>query len=219
MRTQVENLGFAHNYIASQNLQKPVTLLLLHGTGGDEFDMLPMGRALDPNANYLSPRGKVLEGGLPRFFRRLSEGVFDLVDLKVRTQELAEFTERAADAYGFDLDKIVAVGYSNGANIAASLLLLVPRLLAGAILFRPMVPIVPDYPPDLSLVSVLISAGLQDPVVPRDQPKALSDLLCQCGARTSLRWQEAGHVISTVEIEMAKEWLQAMLGDQWGQPS
>src|SRR6266542_6119784 len=120
------------------------TLLLLHGTGGNERDLIPLGRELDPNASLLSPRGKILENGMPRFFRRLAEGVFDLEDLKQRTNELADFVGRAAQHYKLAADQIVAVGYSNGANIAASMLLLRPEILHAAILFRTMVPLVPE---------------------------------------------------------------------------
>src|SRR5216110_3498545 len=138
------------------------TLLLLHGTGGNERDLIPLGRELDPNAALLSPRGKVLENGMPRFFRRLAEGVFDVEDLKHRTNELADFVAAAAEHYGFAADKVVAVGYSNGANIAASLLLLRPEVLSAAVLFRAMVPLVPDTPPNLSAVRVWIGGGTDD---------------------------------------------------------
>src|SRR5712671_8177926 len=126
------------------------TLLLLHGTGGNERDLIALGRELDPNAALLSPRGKVLENGMPRFFRRLAEGVFDLEDLKTRTNELADFVTAAARHYKLASDHIVAVGFSNGANIAASLLLLRPEIMHGAILFRAMVPLNPENLPDLS---------------------------------------------------------------------
>src|SRR5438093_4095070 len=120
------------------------TLLLLHGTGGNERDLIPLGHDLDPNASLLSPRGKVLENGMPRFFRRLAEGVFDLEDLQKRTHELADFVVSAAEHYKIDIKHIVAVGYSNGANIAASILLLRPEVLSAAVLFRAMVPLVPE---------------------------------------------------------------------------
>src|SRR5689334_15480729 len=142
------------------------TLLLLHGTGGNERDLIPLGRELDPDAALLSPRGKILENGMPRFFRRLAEGVFDLEDLKYRTNELADFVTAAAQHYGFALDNLVAVGYSNGANIGASMLLLRPEIMYTEILFRAMVPLIPAKLPDLSSVRVWIGAGDQDPIVP-----------------------------------------------------
>ena len=123
--------------------------MLLHGTGGNEDDLMPLGRLIYPNANLLSPRGKVLEHGMPRFFKRLTEGVFDIEDLKFRTQELAKFVNEASLQYSFDLSKTIAVGFSNGANIAASLLLLYPQVIAGAVLFRPMIPIIPNNLPNL----------------------------------------------------------------------
>jgi predicted esterase len=154
MKSTPAQLSYTHNYIAAQNVNHSLTLLLLHGTGGDEFEMIPLGRTLDPAVNILSPRGNVLENGQARFFRRLSEGVFDREDLLKHTRDLAEFIENASAQYGFDLDKVVAAGYSNGANIAASLLLLYPRLLAGAILFRPMIPIKTKVDPDLSQIPI-----------------------------------------------------------------
>src|SRR5919106_2243449 len=141
------DLGFVHRFLPGAP-SLPV-LLLLHGTGGDESDLLPLGEALLPGAARLSPRGKVLENGMPRFFRRLAEGVFDLDDLRRRTQELADFVEAAAAAYGLGERRPVAVGFSNGANIAAAMLLLRPGVLSGALLIRPMVPLVPDTLPDL----------------------------------------------------------------------
>src|SRR5213079_1286001 len=133
------------------------TLLLLHGTGGNERDLIPLGHDLDPNASLLSPRGKVLENGMPRFFRRLAEGVFDLEDLQKRTHELADFVVSAAAHYKIDINGVVAVGYSNGANIAASLLLLRPEILSAAILFRAMVPLIPEKPPDLGSKSIFMT--------------------------------------------------------------
>src|ERR1700690_1761761 len=164
------DLGFVHKFVPAERGQ-PVTLLLLHGTGGDENDLLPLGRELWPGAALLSPRGKVLENGMPRFFRRLAEGVFDLNDLVARTEELALFVEKISTRRGFG-KKVIAVGYSNGANIAAGLLLLRPGLLRGAILFRPMVPFTMQAVPDLSDVRILIEAGTGDIIVPKDQPEA-----------------------------------------------
>ncbi|HJX26089.1 MAG TPA: hypothetical protein VJ252_08025, partial [Chthoniobacterales bacterium] len=136
---------FIHEFVPGTSGR---TLLLLHGTGGNEHDLLPLGRVLDPTAALLSPRGKILENGMPRFFRRLAEGVFDLEDLKKRTHELADFVAASAEQYQFAADKLVAVGYSNGANIAGSMLLLRPETFRTAILFRAMVPLVPENLPD-----------------------------------------------------------------------
>src|SRR6266702_2900982 len=165
---------FIHEFVPGSSNR---TLLLLHGTGGNERDLIPLGRELDSRAALLSPRGKVLENGMPRFFRRLAEGVFDLEDLKKRTNELADFVAAAGQRYGFAADNVVAVGYSNGANIAASMLLLRPEILHAAILFRAMVPLVPDNLPDLSSVRVWIGAGNQDPIVPTSEAHRLVELL------------------------------------------
>src|SRR2546421_4386693 len=169
------------------------TLLLLHGTGGNERDLLPIGRELDPSASLLSPRGKVLENGMPRFFRRLSEGVFDLEDLKKRTHELADFVIAAAEHYKIDIKNLIAVGYSNGANIAASMLLLRPETLAATILFRAMVPLIPESQPELSSVRVWIGAGSIDPIVPASETKQLAELLRSAGADVTIRFFRGGH--------------------------
>jgi predicted esterase len=184
------------------------TLLLLHGTGGNEDDLLPLGRELDPNAQLLSPRGKILEGGrMPRFFRRLAEGVFDVEDLKFRTNELAEFVEKASRIYGFDARKVIAVGYSNGANIAASMLLLKPQTLSGAILFRAMVPLVPESLPNLLGKRIFMSSGLRDPIATREEAGKLSGLLRQARAVVDLQWQNSGHELTQEDIDAAKQWL------------
>ncbi len=138
--------GFVHQFLPGTSDR---TLLVLHGTGGDEEQLIPLGRELDPAAAILSPRGNVLENGNARFFRRLAEGVFDLEDLKAQTDALAAFVRAAASHYQFDLEKLVAVGYSNGANIAASILLRRPGLLSAAMLLRAMVPLIPEELPDL----------------------------------------------------------------------
>ena len=151
------------------------TLLLLHGTGGTEHDLLPLAESLAPGAGVLSPRGKVLERGMARFFRRLAEGVFDLDDLRFRTHELAGFVDAASRHYGFDRTRVVAVGFSNGANVAASTLLLEPGVLAGAILFRAMVPIVPDPLPSLQGTPVFMSNGRTDSLIPAADAEGLAD--------------------------------------------
>ena len=214
-------LGFVHRFIpsdkssrggTSERLSKgraqSTTLLLLHGTGGNEEDLIPLGQQIAPGAAILSARGKVLENGMPRFFRRLAEGVFDIEDLKFRTYELADFVQQASKVYGFDLEHLVAVGYSNGANIATSELLLRQAILASAILFRPMVPLVPDVMPDLSTKHVFISAGLHDPIVSRQETKNLFTLLKKAGvADISINWQNSGHELISEEIRNAKDWL------------
>jgi predicted esterase len=183
------------------------TLLLLHGTGGTEEDLLPLGSMLAPGAALLSPRGKVLEGRMPRFFRRLAEGVFDVEDLVARTHELAAFVEGATAAYGLDPSRVVALGFSNGANIGASLLLLHPGLLRGAVLLRPMVPLEPSPPPDLTGTSVLLAAGRDDPLVAPEDTERLAALLQSAGADVAQSWSPGGHGLVPHDIETARSWL------------
>ena len=201
-----DDLDFVHKFVPGTSADAPV-LLLLHGTGGSESDLLPLGREIAPEAALLSPRGKVLERGMPRFFRRLAEGVFDEEDLKQRTQELADFVVAAADTYAFERKRIVAVGYSNGANIAASMLLLRPETLAGAVLLRPMVPLVPDVLPRLADVPVLIAAGKADAMIPPPQTERLAALLQTAGARVVTHWSGGGHGLAQGDVDTAKEWL------------
>jgi predicted esterase len=200
------DLGFVHVFEPASAPAAP-TLLLLHGTGGNEHDLVPVGRMLAPSAALLSPRGKVLERGMPRFFRRLSEGVFDEEDLKARTHELARFVAAAAQQYGFDASRVVAVGFSNGANIAASLLLLEPGALAGAVLFRAMVPLVPDPVAALPGTAVLLSNGRADSMVAAVETERLATLLRSAGADLTLAWQPGGHQLTQADIDGARDWL------------
>ncbi len=204
------NLGFVHRYLPGDEASSP-TLLLLHGTGGSEEDLIPLGQDLAPGAAILSPRGKVSEYGAARFFRRLAEGVFDHEDLLFRTHELAEFVEAAAEEYGFDRSKIVAVGYSNGANVAGSTILLHPGLLRAAVLFRAMVPFEPEVTPDLSGMPVFMAAGRMDRMIPQDNTQRLADILTEAGAEVDLRWRDAGHPLTYEEVSEAKEWLAGVL--------
>ena len=195
---------FIHDFVPGSSSR---TLLLLHGTGGNERDLISLGRELDPNAALLSPRGKVLENGMPRFFRRLAEGVFDLEDLKYRTNELADFVAAAAQHYGFASDNVVAVGYSNGANIAASMLLLRPEILSAAILFRAMVPLIPDRQPNLPSIRVWIGAGAHDPIIPTSETNALAELLRNDGADVTIRYFQTGHQLTRDDVDAARDWL------------
>ena len=201
-----EDLGFIHVYQPATSADAP-TLLLLHGTGGDERDLLALGPALWPGAGVLSPRGQVLERGMPRFFRRLAEGVFDLDDLRRRTDELGSFVTKAAAHYGFDASRIVAAGFSNGANIAASLLLLRPEVLAGAILFRAMVPLVPDPLTTRHGRQALLSNGATDPLVSAAETDRLAALLGAAGVDVTVHVQRAGHELTPNDVTQAREWL------------
>lgn len=201
------DLDFVHEYIPAPSDTAGRTLVLLHGTGGNERDLLPLGRFLDPSAALLGVRGKVLEGGMPRFFRRLAEGVFDEEDLLFRTDELVDFLRAASATYGFATDTLIAVGYSNGANIAASILLRHPDVFAGALLFRPMVPFEPDQAALKQATPVLLSAGEADPIVPAQSTKRLGELLEARGANVDIQWHRGGHGLMEPELQLAKLWL------------
>ena len=204
------DLGFVHVFKPAQNPGAP-TLLLLHGTGGDENDMVPLG-GLAPGAALLSPRGQVLENGMPRFFRRLSEGVFDVEDLKARANELADFVIAASAHYRLDSSRVIAMGFSNGANVASALMLLRPGVLKGAILFRAMVPLKPEQGPAPPLAGsrVLISNGRIDPIVSPEETERLARLLQRAGADVEVHWQPAGHQLMPSDFAVAKTWLQSI---------
>ena len=224
MNNEKPHLGFIHRFIQPSDEMgtrqalgskgkkaKITTLLLLHGTGGNEEDLIPLAHDLSHKAAILSPRGKVLENGLvPRFFRRLAEGVFDIEDLKYRTNELADFVKDASNAYDFDMHHVIAVGYSNGANIGASMLLLRPEILSAAVLFRAMVPLVPETLPNLTNKHIFMSSGLYDPIVTRQEAEKLFGLFRRAGAKVTINWQESGHELTMEEIQRAKEWLQSL---------
>jgi len=205
--TSSDHLGFVHRFVPGSPSADGAALLLLHGTGGNENDLIPLGKQLLPGAALLSPRGKILENGMPRFFRRLAEGVFDLDDLKLQTEALSHFITDALRKYGLDPGKTIAVGYSNGANIAASVLLTHPALLSAAILFRPMVPFTPPIPPDLRDFPALLAAGRRDPIIKPEQTLALAQILETAGARVSVHWHEGGHELGQDDIEAASGWL------------
>jgi phospholipase/carboxylesterase len=182
------------------------TLLLLHGTGGTEQDLLPLAERIDPKASVLSVRGNVLENGMPRFFKRLAEGVFDEEDLILRTKELNNFLDEAADDYKFDRSNLVAVGYSNGANIAGSLLFHYQNALKAAILHHPMVPRRGIQLPDLGGISIFIGAGTNDPICPPEESRELGSLLESAGASVELHWESYGHQLTLQEVEAAAKW-------------
>ena len=203
-------LGFVHRYLPPTThaaRAASTTLLLLHGTGGDEEDLIPLGRSLLPGAGVLSPRGKVLEGGAPRFFKRIAPGVFDMEDLARQTDALATFVDAAATTYHLDRDRIIAVGFSNGANIAASLLLRRGAHLRGAVLLSPMLPFEPDPLPTLSGVSVFIGAGERDPMASRETVERLEQVLRNAGADVTMHWTPGGHAITKEELAAAQEWM------------
>ena len=211
MTAPPSNTDFIHRFIPAEtgDAASAPTLLLLHGTGGNENQLLGFGREVAGSGwNLLSPRGKVLEGGQsPRFFRRLAEGVFDEADVIRRSNELADFVAGAASIYNFDGRRVFALGYSNGANIAAATLLLRPAAFAGAALLRPMVPLVPSILPNLVNAPVLMCAGQRDPIVPTENVERLAAMLQRCGAQLQLSWYSGGHELADVDAQAISRWL------------
>jgi predicted esterase len=211
---ELEELEFIHRFVPAKSMEgkiSPYTLLLLHGSGGSEDDLLDLGRVIAPGVALLSPRGKVLEQGMARYFRRFAEGEFDVEDLRRRTYELADFIEAAAQRYHFDPQRVIAVGFSNGANIAGSMLLLRPGVLAGAILLHPMVPFIPETLPDLKQVPVFIGAGRTDPIALPIETERLAALLQAAHAQVTVRWQPGGHTISLDEVRGMMGWIRAVV--------
>jgi len=208
LTTEPWTVPFTHKFVPVA--ANGVTLLLLHGTGGNENSLLELGAELLPEANLLSPRGKVLENGMPRFFRRLSEGVFDVEDLHTRTVELARFIREATNHYGLNPGKLVALGYSNGANIASSLLLTYSNLIAGAVLLRAMVPFEPSEPISGSRSQVLLLSGDRDPLVPIHDANRLAQLLKETGAKVTHTTVHAGHSLTEPELNTAHDFLECL---------
>jgi phospholipase/carboxylesterase len=196
-------LSFIHRYEPATDGKRP-PLLLLHGTGGDENDLLGLGRMISPGSALISPRGKILEHGMPRFFRRLAEGVFDEEDVRFRANELADFVSEARQAYG--LEAPIAVGFSNGANIAAAMLMLRPETLAGAALLRAMVPLSDAPQADLAGKQVLMISGAMDPIIPADNAKRLAASLLATGAEVQHEILPAGHNLSQTDLQLLVKW-------------
>ncbi len=200
-------LTFLHRFVPAQPSGPGFALLLLHRTGGNEYEPLPFGRQLAPGAALLSPRGKVLENGRPRFFRRLEEGVSDPDDVKTRANELADFVAGAARRYELDPARIWAAGFSNGADTAAAMMLLRPETLAGAVLLHATLPLIPATLPDLRRKQVFVSSGRRDPIAGPEQAERLGSVLTSCGAAVSLNRVEGGHALDAGEAFRAREWL------------
>jgi len=201
------DLGFIHRFVPAEDKTSAQTLVVLHGTGGDENDLIGIGQAIAPGVAILSPRGNVLENGAPRFFKRLAEGVFDPKEVRSRGEELAQFIRAAISRYALNPQRIFALGYSNGANIASTVMFIEPGLLQGAILFRPMLVFEPDERPDLSGAGVFISAGRMDPIVPTTSVERLVELFEGSRAEVTLKWQLAGHNLLPSEVREAADWL------------
>ncbi len=202
-----DDLGFIHRFVPAEDSSSGETLIVLHGTGGDENDLIGIGQAVAPGAAIVSPRGNVLEAGAPRFFKRLAEGVFDPKEVRSRAQELARFIRGAVVTYRLDPTRVFALGYSNGANIASTVMLVEPGILQGAILFRPMLVYEPSEKSDLAGSAVFISAGRMDPIVPAASVERLVELFEAAHADVTLKWQLVGHNLVPSEVREAAEWL------------
>ncbi|HEY3746664.1 MAG TPA: alpha/beta hydrolase [Gemmatimonadaceae bacterium] len=202
-----DDLGFVHRILPSADAASRDTLLTLHGTGGDENDLISLGQTIAPGAAILSPRGNVLENGAPRFFKRLAEGVFDPQEVRSRAEELAGFVQAAIARYALDPERIFVLGYSNGANAASTIMFIRPRLIKGAILLRPMLVYEPEESADLSGSSVFISAGRMDPIVPAQSVERLAELFQSARAKVTLKWQMVGHNLVPSEVSEASAWL------------
>jgi len=202
-----EDLGFIHRFVPAQDSTSGETLIVLHGTGGNENDLLGIAQAIAPGAAILSPRGNVSENGAQRFFKRLAEGVFDPKEVRSRAEELARFIRAAISNYGLDASRVYALGYSNGANIASTAMFIEPGLLQGAVLFRPMLVFEPEERGNLSGSRVFISAGRMDPIVPVSSVERLAELFESSQTEVTLKWQLAGHNLVPSEVREAADWL------------
>jgi phospholipase/carboxylesterase len=202
-----KDLSFQHRYIEREDPDAGTTLLL-HGTGANEHDLLNLGLMITPGAGLLSPRGRILENGMhPRFFKRLSEGVFDIDNLMEETGALASFIEDAAREYGFEPKDLTVAGFSNGANIGCSLLMQYPGMISRAVLLRPMVPYEPEEAPDLTGIKVFVAAGTSDPLIPRDNTQSLVQMLRTFGAEVTLEWEDSGHSLTQREVTAVRKWI------------
>ncbi|HXN75444.1 MAG TPA: alpha/beta hydrolase [Gemmatimonadaceae bacterium] len=202
-----EDLGFIHRLVPAEDPASGETLIVLHGTGGDENDLIGIGQAIAPGAAILSPRGNVLENGAPRFFKRLAEGVFDPKEVRARAEELARFIRAAVITYRLDSTRVFALGYSNGANVASTMMFVEPGILQGTILFRPMLVYEPTEKNDLGGSAVFISAGRMDPIVPESSVERLVELFESAHAEVTLKWQLGGHNLVPSEVREAADWL------------
>ncbi len=198
------DLGFVHRFVPGADASRP-PLLLLHGTGGDENDLIPLAERIAPGSTMLSPRGKSLEDGLVRFFRRRRDGKWDVEDFKRCTAELADFLRHARAAYR--IAKPIALGYSNGANIGWSLLLKEPAALAGAVLLRAGLQFDPRPLPNLRGIPVLLLTGRQDELIPVERAGLLAALLGEAGADVTYEVLHAGHGLTAEDVKLASEWI------------
>ncbi|HWV52053.1 alpha/beta hydrolase [Pseudorhodoplanes sp.] len=208
---QAPDLGFIHRYIPAADASRP-PFLLLHGTGADENDLIPLGEMLSPGSALLSPRGRVQEDGMLRFFRRNEDGVWDLDDFEAQTTQLADFVIRARSTY--NLAPPVVLGFSNGANIGWALMRHDPSLIAGALLMRASLPFDPRPLPDLTDFPILLLSGRDDPLVPADRPPYFAALLGEAGADVTLEFLPAGHALTQQDLVFARAWLERFISPQ-----
>jgi predicted esterase len=200
------DLNYIHRFVpAPPDSSRPVTLLLLHGTGGDENSLLSLGNNLWPGAGLLGLRGKVLENGMPPSFRRFTEA--GIGDVRSRTEELAQFIRAASERYRFSTRRLIVVGYSNGANLAASLILFHPHYLARAVLFRVTVPLVPEIIRDFSNLFIFIGAASLDPLIPAGQAGELAAIFKSGGAEVAISWHQGGRELGEDDVQAARNWL------------
>jgi predicted esterase len=199
---------FIHKFVPSKG--SPNTVLLLHGTGGDENDLLPIGLGIAPGFALLSPRGRVDEHGAARFFRRVREGVFDEASIRTEAAALEQFIGESAGRYGFDPTRVSALGYSNGANMIAALLLLSPQLFSGAVLLRATLPFEPEPLLPIAGTPVLLEAGQHDPILPAPGAEKLAKKLAEAGAKVEVRWHNLGHELGPEDFSAAREFFKAL---------
>jgi predicted esterase/catechol 2,3-dioxygenase-like lactoylglutathione lyase family enzyme len=185
----------------------PRTLVPLHGTGGDEHDLIPLAKRIHPSAAVLSPRGRVLENGMRRFFGRFSDGVFDREDIVRRAADLKAFISGAVERYRLSDHRLTALGYSNGANMAAATLLLHPEVFSSLILLRPMLPLTPEALPDLAGVRVLMITGDRDAIIPSESTDRLEVLLSEAGADVERQRLPVGHELTRSDMDIAARWI------------
>ncbi|MET0979630.1 MAG: alpha/beta hydrolase [Candidatus Saccharimonadales bacterium] len=199
-----------HNYTYSSHLgTNKRTLLLLHGVGGNENDMSQVGQLIDPDASRISPKGKVVINGYARYFTRRDDASFNPTEVDHETNDLARFIDAAQEQHHLTDSQLIAVGYSNGANMIASLLAKHPTLIKKAILFRGMLPVIFSEHPDLNGVDILLVNGKDDSIMDKARVTQLSAFLTDHGATVSLHWIAAGHQLTSEDIALAVQWLAA----------
>ena len=193
-------------YIYQKGQDDHPVILLFHGTGGDENDLLSIANEIDEKASVISFRGDVDENGSLRFFKRKPNGQFDYEDLVMRTEKLDLLIKELSVELGFDCNNLVAIGYSNGANIIGSLLFAKEICLKGAILMHPMVARTDVKPKNLSGRKILITAGINDPICPVGESRAVNDILKAAKAEVNIQWFDDGHRLTLKEVDVAKKW-------------